>query len=58
MYSRILARSRDKRKSLHIHYQNACGYQTWQGGYIQLVACFKNLTQTFNHVVLQSLVKY
>ena len=42
MYSCILSRSRDKPKSLYIHYHNACSYQTSQGGYIRWVSYFRN----------------
>ena len=37
--------------STYLHYHNAYGYQTWQGGYIQWEASFKP-TRPINHMIL------
>ena len=37
----------------HLHYLNAYGHQSWQGGYIQWGACFYRVTRHFHEVVLQ-----
>ena len=56
--SRGLARSRDKRKPLHLHYHRAYGLQTWQVGDLPQEAPIKIATQTFNHVVLLDHMKF
>ena len=48
-----LKRSRDKLNPLYIHYHNAYGSQTWQGGDIERGASLHKVTRLFVHVVLQ-----
>ena len=45
-----LLRSGDKRKPLYLHYQSACGHQTWQNGNLPWVPTFK-ITWSFDPVI-------
>ena len=56
LWSRGLARSRDKLNMLILHYHNDYGYKTWQGGSIQWRTSFNKDKKFTDHVVLQGQV--
>ena len=52
LWLRGLLRSRDKLKSLYLHYHNFYGHKTWQDGRLLWAASTLNVTWPYNQVIL------